>query len=98
MLTAMFALGSLYAALFFVSHSPSAPKLNLEFLANTCSKFSVVIVSIVRFTFLIKENYAAADRTIDYVNVFIWTSVEANISIICGQYKTAFSAHSHSRN
>ncbi len=64
-------------------------ELKVAFLADECSESSVTVVSIVRLTYLIK---LSPDFLIsDYSNMIIWTSVEANVSIICGQYMPAFS-------
>ncbi len=60
-------------------------RVNLEvgLLADECSEFRVTIASIIRLIYLIKYRNSL-DPTIDYVNVYIWTSVEVNISIIHG--------------
>ena len=53
--------------------------------ADEVPKSSVTITSIVRLIYLIKgyaSMYAAED---DYSDILIWTNVEANTSIICGQ-------------
>lgn len=53
-------------------------------LADECSEFSVTAVSIVRLTYLIKIDESNA-RSKYYVNIYIWTNIEVNISIVCGQ-------------
>ena len=85
-----------YCPFFCVSSTSTLPALELElaFLADDCSESSVTFVSIVRLTYLVKDR-STADFTFVYANIFIWTSVEANVSIICGQYIIVFSARSY---
>ena len=94
-LTAIFALGILYIAPFLVSFTTALPALDirLAFFADDCSESSVTVVSIVRLTYLIKD-LPPDFSTFDFASIYIWTSVEANVSIICGQYMTAFSVRS----
>ena len=73
-----------------------ALELSMAFLAD---KSSVTIVSIVRLTYVVKDlSHDSLDLlksdAINCPSIFIWTSVEANVSIICGQYMTAFSVGS----
>ena len=72
-----------------------APKLELSIFANACSEFSVTIVSIIRLINLLR---GYGDFYTDYTHIFVWTSVEANVSIICGKYMIAFSTRSHNRD
>ncbi len=46
--------------------------------------FSVTIVSVVRLVYL--TTLSEVDLTVDIANTIIWTCVEVNISMICGQY------------
>lgn len=62
-------------------------ELKLALLADECSESSVTVVSIVRLTYIIK-NVSPILGTLVSPDIFIWTSVEANVSIICGQYMT----------
>lgn len=64
------------------------------FFADEISESSVTAVSIVRLTYLLNFRNEEDYLTFSHVNIFIWTSVEVNISIICGQYMTAFSVRS----
>ena len=70
-------------------------------LADDCSEYSVTILSVVRLTCLTTETRQEHDRTgVGWFFRFGWnyvlmTSVEANFSIICGQYMTASSAGSY---
>lgn len=59
--------------------------VNLEvgLLADECSEFSVTLASIIRLIYLIKYRISL-DPSIDYVKVYIWTSVEVKISIVHG--------------
>ena len=59
-------------------------RMKIEFSADTRFGYSVTIVSIIRLVYLIKLSQVS-DATHIYTDVIIWTSVEANISIICGQ-------------
>lgn len=91
-LTAIFALGILYVALYLCFSTTTLPvlELKLAFLADECSASSVTVFSIVRLTYLIKD-LSPGFPTLECPDIFIWTSVEANVSIICGQYMTALS-------
>ena len=53
---------------------------------------SVTIVAIVRLVYLIKTIANSASLTTNIANILIWTGVEINTSIICGQYKASFPA------
>ena len=77
-LTAIFALGSL-CVVHCLQHTL---KLNLDALADKVAKSSVTITSIVRLVYL---NKGYAILTVDYIDISIWTNVEANTSIICGE-------------
>ena len=95
-LTAIFALGILYSAPCLVSSTSALPALEigLAFVADECSESSVTVVSIVRLTYLIESLPLEFSSFWDSGRWCIWTSVEANVSIICGQYMTAFSVRS----
>ena len=71
-----------------------ALELGLAFFADECSEYSVTAVSIVRLTYLI-ESLSPDFSFFDSASIYIWTSVEANVSSIpCGQYMVAFSVRS----
>lgn len=86
-LTVLFASGILYVAFLFMSPPPRVRRqgVNLEvgLLADECSEFSVTLASIIRLIYLIKYRISL-DPSIDYVKVYIWTSVEVKISIVHG--------------
>lgn len=89
-LTAIFTVGGLYVALLYIfpiTITVSALDLNLGILADESSGSSVTIVSIIRLIYLIKGHQPITILP-DYTKLSIWTNVEANVSIICGQYKT----------
>ena len=86
-LTFIFTLGSLYVALCCFSSIATLSALELKqgLRTDDYSESSVTAVSIVRMTIVIGvgsgfslENY--------FITYYLWTSVEVNISIICGQY------------
>ena len=54
-------------------------------LANKHSVISVTVVSVVRLTYLIRGTRFSHDSTVNFANIFIWTSIEVNVAIICGQ-------------
>lgn len=82
-----------------------ASNLSIGILADDRSENSVTIVSVVRLTFLTIEtrgfDYDATGigwfSTFGWNYIIILTSVEANFSIICGQYMTASSSSSYER-
>lgn len=49
-------------------------------------KFSVTIVAFVRLVYLIKADAEPANVAINLCNILIWTGVEVNMSLVCGQY------------
>ncbi len=55
--------------------------------------FSVTVVSIVRLAYIIIFGWVSEDSLGQYEDIFIWTNVETNMSIICGQW-----VQSHSSN
>ena len=96
-LTVIFTMGSLYVALYYIRSQrlPFDPKMDMSKCANEYSKISVTMVSIIRLVYLSRgyEEFGA-----DSVDGSVWTNIEANVSIICGQYMIAFSAPSPSRD
>lgn len=50
--------------------------------------FSVTIVAFVRLGYLIKADVGPANATTNMSNILIWTGVEVNVSLVCGQYTT----------
>ena len=63
----------------------SALKPELAIVPNE-RVFSVTAVSIVRMVYLVKVGWGNPyDVYGEYEDVYIWTNVETNVSIICGQ-------------
>ena len=95
MLTSTFAWGGLYVVVF----SASSPRLcytrNLKMSADKLSESSVTVASIVRFIYLCETNPPPVNFTLAYTKFFIWTNIEVNISIICGQYMKAVPTQSY---
>ena len=58
-------------------------------LANELSGQSVTVVSVVRLTFLIKGAPYSDESIANFANILIWSSVEINVGIICGQLMIA---------
>ena len=59
---------------------------------EACRNCSVTIVGIVRLVYLIKTVANSASLTTNLADILIWTGVEVNVSIICGQYKASLPA------
>ena len=92
-LSVIFGLGGLYVDFTNFSLSPSNKNLPLfEFsCTEECPSSSVTIGASVRLYYVIKidaSNWTSLFSRI--VNILIWTSVEVNMSIICGQYMAFF--------
>ncbi len=68
-----------------VSNYTVSPEARLGSYRADERGFSVTIVSIVRLVYLIKAGWGESDYDV-YEDVFIWTNVETNVSIICGQW------------
>ena len=60
-------------------------RVEIGFRADTRFGYSVTIVSVIRLVYLIKLSRASEDTTRNFTEIIIWTNVEVNISIICGQ-------------
>ena len=80
-----------------ISSSLSTLELGRSTLADNSCQPSVTVVSIVRLAYLVKVYRYDSVFWVEYADIFIWTDVEANVSIICGQSMTAFLLRSHSR-
>ncbi len=52
---------------------------------NELSGKSVTVVSVVRLTYLIGRTTNIDVLLVNFANILIWTSVEVNVAIICGQ-------------
>ncbi len=81
-----------------LSSSLSTLELRRSTLADNYCQPSVTIVSIIRLAYLVKEYRYDYLLWVEYADIFIWTGVEANVSIICGQSTTAFPVLSHGRD
>lgn len=76
----------------------SALGLKLGVLADECSESSVLVVSIVRLKCLTVHYFDPIDFFRNgYMGIVEWTSIEANLSIICGQYLIISPIRSSSR-
>ena len=83
-LTAVFALGGLYVV--SLPFPECVLKSNLRSFIDAHPKSSVTITSIVRLTYLYKGiDYTNPIYRDYYVDILVWTNVEANTSIICGE-------------
>lgn len=49
-------------------------------------RFSVTVVSVVRLMYLLRGNLTAPDITWNFVDIGIWSVVEANTAIVCGMF------------
>ena len=88
-LSIIFASGGLYVARLCITSFT----ITLSALADEIPEFSVTLVTIIRSAYLIKGYQSGNIFTTDYTQIFIWTNVEANVSIICGQYETLLYEH-----
>ncbi len=87
MLTAIFAVGGLYVlAIYVLLHEYNArTELDLGALADQFYGPSVTIVSIIRLV----SQFVSIFNIFGVENEVLWMNIEANASIICGQYTTA---------
>ena len=91
-------LGRLVRLTYFPSsHPPEKSKLALTqwkrgTFTEACRNCSVTIIAIVRLVYLIKTIANSTSLTTNLANILIWTGVEVNVSIICGQYKASLPA------
>ena len=90
MLTAIFACGVLYVTL-LLNQLGSAPGIHLNSarLTDRCSAYSVLIISILRLANVLAPTAG---------NTIIWSTVEVNASIVCGQYSKTSSFRQQTRD
>lgn len=55
---------------------------------NTVILQSVTIISVIRLNYLLKLNLNDPDVTWNFVDVGLWSVLEANIAMICGTYSS----------
>jgi hypothetical protein len=48
---------------------------------------SVTIVSVIRLNYLLKGDVEDPDITWNFVDIGLWSVVEANIAMVCGKYQ-----------
>ena len=66
---------------------------DLRILTELCISCSVTVVAFVRLVYLTKANPESANVTTNLSNIVIWTGVEVNMSLVCGQYKHSAGLH-----
>ena len=70
---------------FFFPTFQTRAEVGPQRLADEAPMSSVTIASIVRLIFLSKGHALENLFGLDYIDIFIWTNVEVNMSIICGE-------------
>ncbi len=88
MLTSIFAVGGLYVLAIYVllPYNFASMELDLGALADEFCGPSVTIVSVIRLV----SQFVRTFNIFGVENEVLWMNIEANVSIICGQYTTAF--------
>ena len=78
-----------------LQHWSTLTTLSSDFgvLTEFCIFCSVTIVAFVRLVYLVKANAESDKATTNLSNIVIWTGVEVNMSLVCGQYKPSSGIH-----
>ena len=67
-------------------------RMGRDSVTVTCTYCSVTIAAFVRLVYYIKADIESAELVTNIASILIWTGVEVNMSIVCGQYKPFSSA------
>lgn len=60
--------------------------MNIKLAGLTKSiTFSILVVSIIRLSFLVRGNFPNPDITWNFTQIMLWFVAEANVGILCGK-------------